>query len=73
MNKIQLDRNIPLPEQRANRIYPFREMAVGDSFFAAEASIVKLHAAARKYSDIRVTCRTRIENGVKGVRVWRIS
>lgn len=73
MNRIQLDRGVPIPEQRRRKSYPFRDMEVGDSFFATETSIVRIHAAARNYKGVRVTCRTRIENGEKGVRVWRIS
>lgn len=73
MNGIKLEQNIPIPDRRPARIYPFRKMKVGDSFFVADISLVRIHAAARKYKDLRVTCRTLVENGVKGVRVWRIS
>lgn len=74
MNKIPVDRNIPLPQVRVGRLYPFEDMQIGDSFFVIDGSVVRIHAAARQFNKrMRFTCRTRIEDGVRGVRVWRIS
>lgn len=76
---IRVDRGIPLPETRnvgRKGKYPWRQMQPGDSFFVANAPTNRLGACARSFRRTRpntdFTARKVVENGVQGVRVWRI-
>jgi hypothetical protein len=67
---ISITKGLPTPH-RGRAKYPFRDMEVGDSFFAPRASVIGLHGCARRHRPKRFTCRSLVENGVGGVRVWR--
>ncbi|PZF76195.1 hypothetical protein DK847_13395 [Aestuariivirga litoralis] len=69
--EIAITKGLPTPH-RGRAKYPFRDMELGDSFFAPGASVIGLHGCARRHRPKRFTCRTLVENGVAGVRVWRI-
>lgn len=82
---MQIDKHVPLPAPRAYRgkggvlKYPFREMVPGDSaFFPGEHKSSKHHPAfmtARNYvkrHGWRITTRAVVEDGVKGIRIWRV-
>ena len=68
---ISITKGLPTPH-RGRAKYPFRDMEIGDSFFARGASVIGLHGCARRHRPKRFTCRSLVENGVAGVRVWRI-
>ena len=72
-----IDRGVPIPTAiKGCRKYPWLEMDIGDSFFApiSVGSISQGIVYARSHnSNLKFTRRTVIENGVKGVRVWRIA
>lgn len=70
-DEIEINKGLPTP-QRGRTKYPFRDMELGDSFFAPGASVISLHGCARRHRPMRFTCRSLVENGVAGVRVWRI-
>ncbi len=65
---------IPPPEATGRgkpAIYPFAEMAVGDSFFT-RSPVAKVGPTARGYGkrhNMQFTCRTE----GRGARVWRIA
>lgn len=80
----RIEKDIALPDAVAQRgrkpIYPITEMEVGDSFFvpvvnsrhydkvrASIHSSASLRGAGKKFR-----CVTRNENGVSGVRCWRV-
>lgn len=66
----------PPPTPTGELIYPFAEMEVGDSFFAPGKKQKAVSQSARKYgkrTGTRFSSRTTVEDGVQGVRVWRIS
>lgn len=73
--EIKIEKGVPMPPSSSGNLkYPFRSMAVGDSFFVAGKSVGTMAAnaspAARRIGGgTKFTCRA--ENG--GVRVWRIS
>jgi len=72
---IDVDKGIPVPNLGSHGRsvkYPFRTMAVGESFFAPDMSTTGLITAARHYRPSRFTCRKVVENGVKGARCWRV-
>lgn len=77
MSGVTIEKGVPLPAPAgARNKYPWRTMEVGDSFFVANISTggfggTLAGAAAR--SGHRFTQRTVTENGVRGVRVWRIA
>lgn len=67
---IEIEKGIPMPARKyfgRNPIYPFREMKIGDSFFAKSLGC---RVRASKFG--KQTGRkfeSRVEN--KGFRVWR--
>jgi hypothetical protein len=78
-----IEKNVPLPKSnrgRGNTRYPFGRMDIGDSFFIAapenatatqqRISSAATHFAARHAC--RFTTREVMEDGVIGVRIWRI-
>jgi hypothetical protein len=52
--------------------YPFRQMLVGQSCFIPDKTPKSLNSLFPKTDGIKFTMRTVTENGIKGVRVWRI-
>jgi len=76
-NMFEIDFNVPIPSPKAVVTkYPFAIMKIGDSFFVPNktASEVSPHfaRARRRLPGTKFACRTVVENGVKGVRVWRV-
>lgn len=72
-----IENTIPIPHPyRGPSKYPFPYMNVGDSFFIASPRTTVQNAAKtwRLNNDrsIRFVLRSMTENGVEGVRVWRV-
>jgi len=68
----KIDKDVPIPQVLGQ--YPFEQMEIGDSFFAAGHTTNQIQNAAsnhrkkgKKFRSRRVT-----ENGVEGTRIWRI-
>ena len=56
-------------------IFPYANMQVGDSFFMPTVRTAYAHYiidVTSKRVDIRVKVQTVVEDGVLGVRVWRV-
>lgn len=73
---IPIDRGIPLPPDRPvfARKYPFPDMRVGDSFFVPGMNRQQM-AGPIRYATCecrKFTTRRVVENGIPGLRVWRI-
>lgn len=68
---ITIDKNVPPPpERRGAKQYPVDSLGIGESFFAPG---VKLNNVSTSYYKPKVFVRRTVtENGVTGVRVWRI-
>lgn len=64
MSEIKIEKGIPVPLKKSAK-YPWKEMAVGDSFFVAgKSSYFPAHdAEGRKFTQ-------RMVDG--GLRVWRV-
>ena len=76
MPLIKVDDDFPPPPvARIERKYPFGDMQVGQSFFAVRASKTwPLSSIGNKrHAPKRFTQRNVIEDGVAGIRVWRIA
>ena len=84
---MKIDTDKPLPDarpfagrKRGGNKYPFREMAIGDSCFFPHAvgPITKCAAymaaatLTKRYGSPLFSGRTVVEEGQRGVRVWRI-
>lgn len=72
---IKIDKNVPVPRKPASGIYPWHDLQPGDSFFAAgikQPQISGATAFIRKKTGRKFVTRTVTENGVTGVRVWRV-
>lgn len=72
MSTIKIDKGVPIPNGSGGySVYPWAEMEVGDSFFAPVPGLSgSIAGAARKYG-WKFRTQTTVENGIKGVRVWR--
>lgn len=83
MNKeptmIKIDKGVPVPVEgtRGGRktIYPWAEMQPGDSFFAPRAkhANVNVNRVRKHVPNSTWTTRTVTENGIRGIRVWRLT
>lgn len=73
---IPIDRGIPLPSEppKNARKYPFRDLELGDSFFAPCKTREQLKSLISRSSCScrRFVTRSVVEDGVKGLRVWRV-
>lgn len=77
LSLFQVDRNVPLPPAKTlyQRKYPFNVMAVGDSFFVPGVTRQQM-AGPIRYATCecrKFTTRRTTENGVAGLRIWRIA
>lgn len=70
---ITIQNNIPIPAPKAGRVatLPFEQMNIGDSFFTSDPTATTKAAYFKKKLGISFISRTQIENGVRGVRLWR--
>ena len=71
---IKIQTNVPIPTQY-NRIckYPWREMAVGDSFFVAYPTRAILSVKQQVKYNMKISSREVVENKIKGRRYWRVA
>jgi hypothetical protein len=74
---MKVEKGIPIPSSEVGRpsVYPWADMDVGSSFFVKKISLNSMSAAARRRGQShneKYTARTVTENGIKGVRVWRV-
>ena len=71
---IKIDKGVPMPSRRNK--YPWDKLHEhGDSFFIPGKITVELGHIAKvaRRRGFEVIARTVTENGVQGVRVWRIN
>ena len=73
-----IESDIPLPGKgwKTGLAATLRAMQSGQSAFVAGTSMSNLSgriADVSKRIGAKFSCRTVVENGVKGVRVWRVS
>jgi hypothetical protein len=81
-NEIKIDKGIPVtPHGNCGVLgkskYPFREMAVGDSFFAPlggaqRSSLSRMATGWTKDTGFKFVTRKATEGGQEGVRIWRV-
>lgn len=76
---IKIDKGVPMPTGATGRPpnrYPWVGMEIGDSFFVPgrkAATMGGTLASAKKTHGYICRCRTVTEDGVAGVRVWRVA
>jgi hypothetical protein len=72
-HEFKIEKNIPLPNVRDKSIASLlRQMEIGDSFFYPNGK----HSFSGRFSSLRpkkFVVRTVLENGIKGIRVWRVA
>lgn len=68
-----ISKGLRLPPKQAGRkmLYPFRELEVGESFFVAESENPTFTQSCR-VPGRKFATRAWVENGVKGVRCFRV-
>lgn len=73
---IKIDKGVPKPNGRggAPAKYPWQLMEIGDSFFVSDVATknCRYGTAAARFG-IKISTHKWSENGVSGVRVWRIA
>ncbi len=80
MTDYKIEKGVPVPLGagcRGRLKYPWALMAPGDSFFVPDSAPKMVSQAAsnvaRRHKGLRFATRAVTENGVKGVRVWKIA
>lgn len=74
----KIDKTRPIPDGSVSNRYPFPEMEIGDSFFVPHNQIqtnnqVRASASLQgKNLGFKFRTRTVTEDGIVGIRVWRI-
>ena len=73
----EIESDIPMSKDGRGRpsFYPFRDMSVGDSFFASGVRINSVRRSASLFASrngMKFATRKQTENGVTGLRVWRV-
>jgi hypothetical protein len=80
MNEFKIEKGIPIPEFNTKSKYPFKDMQIGDSFFAPGKTVEQMQNAAttyRKKLGYKFVCRSAKgpylngEEEIPGTRVWR--
>jgi hypothetical protein len=76
-NAVKVDSGVPMPGKMAGRkperIYPWIEMHIGDSFFVPlkQSTVARAaYNAGIRYA-LKFSTRAVTENGIAGTRVWR--
>jgi hypothetical protein len=74
MTDYQIEDDIPVPEigRGRKRRYPFRDMAVSQSFVVADASRSAINAAARRVTR-ELGWQFTVHKTRQGFRVWRVA
>ena len=77
MTNVKIDDDVPMPPHGGGRgdKWPYRKVNVGESWFmpGKGVNVVSSQVSGWKLkTGFRYASRTVTENGVKGVRVWRI-
>jgi len=81
----KIEKGVEMPREQKkhhNRIYPFREMEIGDSFLIKTTSMTKdedyqktrnrAYSAAAQAS-ARLKVRFKVMDAIGGFRIWRVS
>jgi len=72
MFEIEIEKGVPQPDAKTGK-YPFRQMEVGDSFFAplgsSDPNPFNTYATAKRIKDGRKYSVRRVDGGI---RVWRV-
>ena len=76
---MHIDNDIPAPPNKKAPRYPFRQMKAGDSaFFPHQGSILRCkpymtaQTIAKRDKSFAFVGRSVVEDGVPGVRIWRV-
>ena len=78
-----IEKNVPMPRHRRSNNYNFSEMDVGDSFFVPASNDMgcaktqnslcnSTRTIRKKHPDRRFETHVVTEEGVAGVRCWRV-
>lgn len=70
----KIDTNVPMPEGLVRVKYPFSKMEIGESFFVPGiAEGRRVAGRAQHHAPKKFAGRTVTENGITGIRYWRIA
>ena len=70
----KIDNNVPIPESKyglGTGKYPWHQLQSGQSFFVPETNLA--NPKSRPATPLfKTKSRVCVENGIKGVRVWKV-
>jgi len=71
---IKIDDGVQMPKKQHGRPskYPMNDLEIGQSFFVPNKTCMSFAGYRPRYKPKKFTVRSVIENGTKGIRVWRI-
>jgi len=76
---VKIEKNIPLPPNKRAQKWPWHQMDVGDSFFAPgyctnpkKGKLLSIQIGKKLVPNSFWVKRSAEENGIAGVRVWRV-
>jgi hypothetical protein len=70
----KIDNHVPMPPEPENgrhMLYPYRQLQVGESFFAPVQALGT--SRMREMTGFKFRTRRCVEDGVPGIRCWRIA
>lgn len=74
--EFKVEKDIPLPLRKPKKLYPFDKLEIGNSSFVTGGNQRNISALiayyVSKYPDKTFTTSKRDEDGVTGVRCWRV-
>lgn len=71
--EIKIEKNVSMPTQNGRTKYPLGVMEIGDSFFLVGRNSQSVSGSFGLLRPKKFSVRTLTENGIKGVRIWRIA
>lgn len=72
----KIDKDIPIMDSKAGSKgpptkYPFQKMDIGDSIFVEKPKFIYHHTWG-KSNNVKFSSRKVTENGIIGIRIWRV-
>ena len=74
MNEIKIESGVPFPRARGSKLYPLREMKIGDSFKVPDkANLSSIRCIVDRFSKNNREYKFTVRKSEGGHRVWRVA
>ena len=73
--ELKSDKPVPAPRMGAVPKYPWREMNIGEYFFVPRTDYKNENYRPKPNAalNMKIATRKRCENGITGIKIWRIA